>query len=220
MTNQALIQSRINHGYSIASSKLGAQFNLYRPISTGPVIDPINLIDIVYAGFDIDPRFSHKAPAVQGEMHSYALLDLTNIQPADYLTDGCRTYFVANIEPLRPALCVLTNRVVSIYRPSSTPTSSAYYGGNVTGLGDPQITEWPASMILGPKGEVNPSGLPADPRAPWYAVMLPAYTDDSGVTTIFKTGDVMVDELNRRFTVSATELTPAGWRITCAYAGS
>ena len=187
MSFQDLIQTHVNKGYNIAAQKLGASFALYRPLSTGPVIAPITLNQTVNFAFDIDAAFSHKAPNAYGHPTYYALLDLTTIQEGDYLTDETGdTFYVALMEPLRPALCVRCNRTLTVYRPTDPTPGPSYYGGNVTSLGTAVVNQWPCSLIIGPKGERTESGLPADVRAPWHSILLPEYP---GVT--IRTGDIL-----------------------------
>jgi hypothetical protein len=214
---QSAIDAHINKGFAIAANKLGASFALYRPRSAGPILNPINMLDVVNLGFDTDARFGFKGPSIYNKPVVYGLVDRTELQIGDYLTDGGdTTFFIANIEPLRPAMLVRCNRIVSIFQPlSATAIGPQFYGGNVGGTGAPQLTSWPASILIGPKGEQNTAGLPADPRAPWYAVLLPITPNIT-----LRTGDVLIDDLNRRYTMSAVELSVLGWRCTCSYGGT
>jgi len=214
MVTQATIQRHIDKGYGIAAGKLGSPVSIYRPKSPDTPISSANFVATLNSGFDIDPRFNHKQPGGYAHPIYFALADLTDLREYDYLNTPTHTYFVGAVEPLRPALVIQCNRVASVYRPATATPGPAYYGGNVTGLGNPVLRNFPCSILLGAKGERNESGLPADPRSPWHAVLLPRYAD-----VIVKTGDLLIDDLDRRYTLSACELY-LGWRLSAAYSGT
>jgi hypothetical protein len=64
-------------------------------------------------------------------------------------------------------------------------------------------------MIEGTKGEKGDALLPGDIRLPWWKVIIPYVP---GV--LIKSMDILYDQFNQRFTVSSTELTELGWRLT------
>lgn len=208
MANVVTIQQKINKGYNIAAKHLGTKFGHFRPQNTGPVLENINLVQEVFLAPDKDSEFGFGQPIGFKADTYFALLDLTLVQIGDYLWDfGNYTFYVVNIEPLKPALLVRCSNTITVYRPAS----SNGYGGD-TG---PQtlLTGWPCSVQPGAKGERNVSMLPESVRAPWTTIHLPFFPG-----TIIRYGDIIVDELGRRFAVSLNEVSAIGYELTCSYA--
>lgn len=213
MVDQAYIQSKINFGYGKAATYLGASYQQYRPTSPTNPIAPNALVGSIMADFDINPGFTYKAPTTYGKAIYYGLFDGTNAQIGDYLI-GPRTFFIANMEPERPPMCVWCNRTAGFFRPRASPVGPGYYSGDRRGGGEQQLLAgWPISELQGIRGEKGPSNLPGDTRMPWGIVLLPAI---SGVT--LEANDRMNDDIGRWWTVSSVELTAMGWRLTAILA--
>lgn len=204
MANVTTIQRKINHGYRIAARHLGNLYAHYRPTSTGPVIVNFNMIDQLMLAFDRDAAFSFEKPQDYAGDSFYGLIDCTTLQIGDYLYDfDNRTFFVANFEPLKPAMLVKCNRTVTLKQPASNNGYGASTGPTLL------LDSWPASIIPGTKGERNVAQLPESVRAPWYIMHLPYFPG-----AIINYGDVILDDLSRRFVVSANQLSPMGWHLT------
>ena len=75
------------------------------------------------------------------------------------------------------------------------------------------MTQWPALIDIGTKGEKGDTNLPGDVRLGWYRVLLP---NCPGST--IEAFDVINDNLDRRYKVSSVELTELGWRLTAMLA--
>jgi hypothetical protein len=206
------IQAKINRGYGIAARYLGAPFKQYRP--TDPMNPLGNLLGTVMADFDIDPAFSHKAPSKYGNPIYYGLFDATSVVPGDYLVGTDSTFAVVGMEPNKPPICISCNRTVDFIRPQPAPIGPDFYGGDQRGGGEvPLMSGWPASELQGIRGEKGPNPLPGDTRMPWTAILVPAF---AGVT--LEASDRMSDDIGRFWTLSSTELTNLGWRITAILA--
>jgi hypothetical protein len=110
-----------------------------------------------------------------------------------------------------PILVVECNRTVNITRPQVQTAYGAVsdYEGTTAANETPLMSGWPASVLQGTKGEKGGVALPGDVRDAWCAVLLP---EAPGV--ILRAGDLIADELGRRYIVSSAELTDLGWRIT------
>jgi hypothetical protein len=65
-------------------------------------------------------------------------------------------------------------------------------------------------VLQGTKGEKGGVALPGDVRDAWWAILLPFVP---GV--VLRSGDLISDDLSRRYIISSAELTDLGWRITC-----
>lgn len=221
MTTQTAVQGHVNKGLGIAAKNLGATYNLYRPRTTNTVIANINLIDQISLAYDVDPAFSMIKANTYAHPVYYALVDLTELKIGDYLveyqpsTDGCRTFYLANMEPLRAGLIIQCNRTATVYRPTPNAVGNGYYSGNDDGYGTALLTNWPCSILLGPKGEKNEAELPGDPRSPWYSVLLPPHE-----MVQINTADLLIDDLGRRYIMSAIEVTVLGIRATVQYSGT
>lgn len=212
MVDQSYIQSKINFGYGKAASFLGAPYKQYRPIDP---LDPLgNLLSTIMADFDIAPTFAHKAPSQYGKPLYYGLYDGTNVSIGDYLVEatGNNTFFVANMEPNKPPLCVSCNRVLTISRKQLQAVGPNYYGGE-SGNSVPLMSGWPGSELQGVRGEKGPANLPGDTRLPWANFLMPAF---SGLT--IEMADQITDDLGRTYTISSAELTELGWRFTAILA--
>lgn len=204
MANVSTIQRKINKGYHIAAKHLGNLYAHYRPRSTGPALVNINMMDTLMMAFDPNPNFSFEKPQGFDDDTFFSLLDLTDVQIGDYLSDlNNRTFYVANIEPLKPAMLVRCNRTISIVQPASNNGYGASTGPTLL------LDTWPASIIPGTKGEQNVARLPESVRAPWYIVHLPFFAN-----TIINYGDVILDDMNRRLVVSSNQLSGMGWHLT------
>lgn len=218
--NQAQIQAKVNHGYAMAALRLGALFTQYRPADPlAPLATPLGTM---LADFDIDPKFSYRAPSKYGNPLYYGLFDGTNVLVGDYLTTaqfsgdfstdfsaGTRTFFVAGYEPNKPMLCVSCNAIISVLEPNDgVPTATSYLGEQNTTY-TPLLAGWPASVLDKYRGSKGVVDLPGDVRLPWVEVLLPAYP---GIT--IEMADRITDDRGRVYTVSSTEITDLGWRMT------
>lgn len=208
------IQGKVWKGYAKAALRLGSQYTQYRASSPFNPIVPQNLVSLLVAAFDDKPNYQFKVPNLYGHPEEYALLDGSLVQVGDYLTNGTSTLFVADLEPLMPIVCMTCNVVLDVLRPASNSGFGAQpYGGDDLASEVPILTQWPAWLMNGTKGEKGDSGLVGDVRAAWYQILLPSFP---GAT--INPYDVINDGLGRRYKVSATELTSFGWRLTAMYA--
>ena len=212
----ATIQAKVYGGYAKAAARVGLTFGLYRPtnaISPAPLASA-NLITSLPAWFTAaEPKGVKPMPYAKPLW--WATLDGTQTQVGDYLV-GESTYFIASQQPLLPIQAVKCNRTVSISRAlGGTSVGAMGYNADTSASETPLMTSWPASVLAGTKGEANQVGLPGDVRQPWWAVLLPAWT---GIILI--PGDIMNDDIGRRYVISLAELTDMGWRITAQQAST
>lgn len=211
----ALIQAKINFGYSKVAQYLGVECNWYRPTPT-TFIDPTTLQGTLLSTFDPKPNFGFAVPSTFAHPQWYVGADRTNLLAGDYLVDPSgNTYFINILEPLTPTGAILCNAVVQIYRPGTDQTfGNGYYGGNPSGTGTPLIANCPCSILQGTKGEADKSGVIAEGRQPWVSIVLPI----TGV--ILEVADILIDNQGRRYELSSIETTTIGVRITADFAGA
>lgn len=204
----AKIQQKVYRGYAISATKIGTAFNQYRPVTP---VDPFAAgpIATLLASFNAqDMKYSKPNPYAKPLW--YALVDGTQTAVGDYLVSNHQTFFIAAMQPLLPILAVECNRTINLLRPQQlTGTGTVGYGGDTVANETVLMTGWPASVLQGTKGEKGETDLPGDVRNPWWAVLLPY---SAGIT--LRTGDVIADDLNRRYIISSAELTDLGWRLT------
>lgn len=210
----AKLQDKVYAGYAKAAKRIGYQADQYRPSSASNPISSGNKLRSIYASFNAEDM-SYNKPNKYGHPTWYGLVDGSLTQNGDYLTnaqDG--TYFIAAQQTALPILMVQCNRVIDIKRPQIQANVGAIaYGGATASTESPLMTQWPASVLQGTKGEKADSVLPGDTRSPWFSVLLPFF---AGV--IVRSGDIIHDDLARRFVISSVEVTDLGYRMTAQQA--
>lgn len=213
----ATIQAKVYAGYAKAAARVGLPFDIYRP--TAPItpapLDAGNKLATLPAWFTAqEPKGAR--PNTYGKSVWWGQFDGSQTKVGDYLVGAPGTFFVASRQPLLPIQAVQCNRVVSIARASGSSAVGALgYNADTPSSETPLMTNWPASMLAGTKGEANEVGLPGDVRQPWWQVLMPAWP---GV--VFMPGDILTDDLGRRCILSLCELTDMGWRITAQQAST
>jgi hypothetical protein len=208
--NGATIQQRIYYGYAKAAQYIGTAFAQYRPSSANNPVTGTPLNAALPASFNAqDMKYSK--PNGYAKPCWYCLADGTQLQVFDYLVSAGKTYFVAAMQPLLPILAVECNRTVNVTRPQVQTAVGGItdYEGTTATNETPLMAGWPASILQGSKGEKGEIVLPGDVRNAWWVVLFPS---TPGVT--LRAGDLIRDELNRRYIISSAELTDLGWRIT------
>lgn len=212
--NEARLQQVLGKGYAIAAERVGGTFELYRPSAADSVIVPINMIAASFkagianygGGFKFDKPDTHK------DHYNNGLLDTRIAQKFDYLVADRGTWFVAQLEPIKPCLLVRCDRIISVLRPGSGVPCGAVgladYGGTTASSEVALMEGWPAALFdTGGKAR-GLAGLPVDVGAPSVEIMLPSW---DGV--LVRPSDFVTDDLGRRYTIKGAELTTFGWKI-------
>lgn len=208
--NQDRLQALIYRGFGKAALRLGSLCTLYRPSSASNPIASGNIVTTVMAAFDTNPAFTFKAPSLYAKPTWYGLFDATLAQRGDYITTADeQTFFIASLEKTHPPLCIACNNVATFKRPDPHPPGPGYYGGDVRVQEDSVMAAFPVSCLQGTKGERGDVKLPGDVRSPWVVVLAPHIA-----SIMLSSSDRMFDDQGRTFTLSSTELTDLGWRIT------
>ncbi|WP_020472370.1 hypothetical protein [Zavarzinella formosa] len=209
MTNQALIQSKVWRGYAQAARRLGTMFDIRRPDDTG---FPGSVLFSRFVSLNAEDM-KYGKPNKYGKPTWYALVDGNGLLAGDYLVGPQGTFFIAALQPLLPILVVECNRTVTLSRVQTDNTVGAQgYSGMTSENETPFASGVPCSILQGTKGEKNDAGLPADTRLPWWTILMPA----SAGPVVY--GDLIADDLGRRYVVSSPELTDLGYRITASMA--
>ncbi|MEA2756612.1 MAG: hypothetical protein QOJ54_2901 [Aliidongia sp.] len=204
----ATLQRRIYAGYARAAVQIGLPYQLFRATGAqGPMAGP-PLATLPAAFSPADYAFGQ--PQNYGKATWEALFDGTQAQVGDVLV-GPKTYFVVGLQALLPILAVEAPHIVDVRRPfrETGVGFQAAYGGTTPAQESVIMSQWPASILQGTRGENTMANLPDDLKAPWWGLLMPACP---GVEIV--TSDVIEDELGRRFAVASAEITPMGWRMT------
>ncbi|PXX42218.1 hypothetical protein [Aquitalea magnusonii] len=204
----ATLQAKIYTGYGQAAKRIGFPCQIYRPSS--PLM-PLQAaaIKTIPASFS-DNGFRYSKPNEYGDPTWMGLFDGNQTQPGDILVGVQGTFFIAAMQKTLPIYCIQAERLVSVLRVSmDSGVGQVGYGGDTTGTEQVLMSDWPASVLQGTKGEQNDAKLPGDVRTPWWAILMPAWP---GI--VLRTSDIITDDIGRRYTVSSAELTDMGWRIT------
>lgn len=214
------IQKRIWTGYARSAAVLGSPCQFYRPSAgTTPAIwtDPSthklnNLLFTRNVSLNAEDM-KYGRPNKYGKPTWYALVDGCSLQPGDYFTGPQGAFFIAALQSLLPILAVECNRAITLYR---VPPQTAVGAGGYSGMQNETayVSGVPCSILQGAKGEKNDANLPADVRTPWWAILMPA-----AVGNILY-GDLIVDDLGKRYIVSSAELTDLGYRLTAVQANT
>lgn len=204
------IQARVYAGYAKAAKVIGLPFSMYRPTAANAPLS--NLVGTLKAAMDSTPNYKFKKPNEYGDATWYALIDDATAQAGDYLVNASGTYFIAGKQFLLPVIVVECNRSLKITRQQAqTGVGAVGYGGNVPSqevdvLGVANAF-WPASILLGGKSQQGVD-LPAGVKNVGWRILLPP-----SVPITIKAGDIVTDDLGRRYAIDGAELTDLGWRI-------
>jgi hypothetical protein len=207
------LQDRHYYALGAAARRVGDTTDAYRPTSPFDPLHKSNRYLRLNASFlPKDGSVGHATGYGMAEWQG--MFDASYTKPGDYLVQGNRTFFIAAQQPLLPVLCVQTNRVLSIARPSvQSSTAANPYGGYTAANNLLLIQGWPGS-VLAVNGRGEPAaGLPTDQIVPFLAILIPAPP-----TVWLSSGDMMSDDIGRSAVITASELTALGWRLTAKLA--
>lgn len=201
------LQAKLYKGYGKAAKYIGFDYQQFRATSAN---NPLLTTALQTLPASFTTNFNYSAPNKYGQATWLGLFDATLCAPGDILVGEGGTFFIAAMQSTLPIYCVQTNRTVSILRVSMDAGPGLIgYGGDVPATEVPLMQGWPASVLQGTKGEANPAQLPGDVRTPWWAILMPAWP---GI--VFRTSDIVRDDLGRKYVISSAELSDMGWRMT------
>jgi hypothetical protein len=207
----ATINQKIYSGRAKAALRLGFDYQVYRPLIVATPLN--NLVTTLKAAFNSGDN-TYKRPNLPGEAIWFGDFDANQTLAGDYLINNARnsTYFIAGQQSLLPIICVVCNQSVKVTRKNAqTSVGTLEYGGRTPAnesviLGSTAL--WPCSILFGGQRKTNPVNLPQGVSEAGWRVMLPP-----SVPVTLLAGDIITDNLNRRFTIEGAEITDLGWRI-------
>lgn len=204
------LQAKVYAGYAAAAQRVGQSFGQYRPAAGTSALAAGNQIGTLLAAFDPGP-FNFAKAQDYGKATWNCLADGRVLQPGDYLSAASGTYFIAGMRPLLPIQAVLCNRTVTVWRPQQQIGIGALgYGGSTETNQTAIATGFPASVLAAAKTGHAPTNLPGDVADGWYTLLLPSLP--GGVQILAH--DIVTDDLNNRYVLSAVELSDLGWRCS------
>lgn len=211
----ARLQAVLDKGYKVAASRIGPVFTLYRPASATSVIEAGNIVTTMNASMaNYGHQFAYGRAENYDDTYYHGLMDRAQAQLFDYLVGEQGTYFIAAMEPIKPPLCVRCDRTVTIKRAGGSGANCegvglGSYGGTTAASEEAIMTGWPCSMQLRGGGAKGLANLPITTGAPSAEIKMPAV---DGV--LIESGDIVVDDLTRRYVVKSAELSALGWQLT------
>lgn len=182
--------------------------NVCRPAGGDPLA---NVVTSILAAFNAkNPNYTK--PNLYNDAVWYGDFDGRVTLPGDYLvrqSDGA-IWFIAAQEQLLPIVLVSCNRSLQILRePLSSAVGVQPYGG-LTALTDvlpAAPAMWPCSILIGGRVQMG-EGLPTDVKQGGWKILLPPT-----LPIVVDAGDILVDDLSRKYAVETAEQSDLGWRI-------
>jgi hypothetical protein len=209
------LADRLAYGAGCAARRVGFLHDAYRP--DGPVapLDLVRRFLRLCVAFVL-PGGSVAAPSGFAAPFRQAWADWSYLQAGDYLAGPEGTVFVAAIEPPKPMLVVMTNSVVRLARPAAPVLDGLNpYGAVLPGTQTMLLTGFPASLLVGGVGDRAKAGLPDDTKLPGFTALLPAVRNVQP-----HVADILMNERDERFVVSAVEQVAGAWRLSLMQAVS
>ncbi len=203
------LADRLAYGAGCAARRVGFLHDAYRPDGGEAPTDPAKRFLRLAVAF-VSPSGGVGAPSLPDAPYRQAWADWSYLKPGDYLAgpEGC--VFVATIEPPRPMLVVMTNDVISVWRPRPSVVPGVNpYGAPLPETLQRLIADFPASLLVGGLGDRTRAGLPDDTRMPGFIAMLPAI---EGFKPRFS--DIVTNATKERFLVTAIECLASVWRLS------
>lgn len=208
----ATLQNRIYKGYGKAALRVGYLAELFRPNDATAPLAEANKVGMLHASFNAEDM-GYKKPIKYGDPTVFGLFDGSVTQPGDYLrTSQDGTFFIAAQQTALPILLIKCNAVADFIQPQKQSGVGALgYGGTTTDNQTPVMTNWPCAIHAASKGDRMDMVLPGDTKTPWFNIYVPAI-----LAVTLRAGDIVKDNLNRRYTISSAERSDLGWRINAA----
>lgn len=200
-------------GPAVAGQILGTPYNWLRPYCGNYEITPIS--GILSAWLTTDPKGQAVAAPQPGKAAWYAWFDPSQTQPGDYLVGDFGTFFINSQYLPAPIALTWCNSTINLYRPieNDAPGVQGYAGNaDVNGM---ILSSWPVSILQNNRREAGATNLPGDAKMGYFDILLPL-----SITGMPQQADI-IDEVGgqaRQFIVSASELSPIGWRVTAIQA--
>ena len=197
----ARYQALVAKGQAAVGNALGTPYVVFRPRGISKPTSDRHRHIVLNAIFAAEGSGT-RAPGY-GQALWQGSFDAQYTRAGDYLVGELDVFFIAQQWPGLPVQCVLTNRKVTIARP--TAAAQGDYSGFFASPGEPVIIDWPASILE--SGEHGTSGKPAETRLGSWQILLPMLPVAPHVA------DVITDDLGAIYVIGAAEESTLGWRL-------
>jgi hypothetical protein len=202
MMDGGKLQVLVAKGLSVAGRVLGAPYVVYRPEGASQPTSQRHRLIVLNAAFSAPGNGAPKAPSY-GQPLWQGYFDARYTQAGDYLVGESGIFFIAQQWLGLTPQCVLTNRHVTIVRP--TAAAQGNYSGFFASPGERVIIGWPASLLE--SGEHAGSAKPAETRLGNWQILLPILPAAPHVA------DVITDDLGATYVIGTAEESSLGWRL-------
>ena len=222
--NAAQINAKIYAGRGKVALRLGLDYGVFRPVTAA---DPMtNQVTTIKAAFNSGDN-SYKSPNMPGDAFWYGDFDARVTQPGDYLVHPANPLdikYIAAQQSLLPIICVDCNRKVRLSRAApqgaagtvgavgyngmcDAPAESSDVIGTNPASNGGVFVGWPCAILFGGKSQAA-IGLPGDVKNSGWRILLPP-----SVPVVLRAGDIVTDDLGKRYAIEGAELSDIGWRI-------
>ncbi len=203
------LADRLAYGAGCAARRAGFFHDAYRPASLQCPIDLANRFLRLAVAYVL-PGGSVGAPAGFAVPYRQALADWSYLQVGDYLVGPEGTVFVAAIEPPKPMLVVMTNAIVSLWRPAAPLLAGTNpYGAVLPETNRALLSEFPASLLVGGLSDRTRAGLPDDTKIPGFVCLVPSLAGFQP-----RVADIVGDGTGARYLVNAVETLSGVLRLS------
>ncbi len=203
--NLDILRNHIQRGNGAAARRLGAIHDVLRPRGAGQPLARANRVLRLHASFNAADD-TYRKPQGPGQAVWWGVFDSAYTLPGDYMVGPDATYFIAAQQDLLPPQCVRVNCVLTVTRPTGSPSVGALqYGGVQEYTSELLLAQWPASILVA--GSSGKSGLPAEAGAALWMVLLPR------LPVTLQSADLLHDQAGRAYLIEATEQSFLGWRL-------
>lgn len=207
------LADRLAYGAGCAARRIGFVHDVYRAIGAGNPLDISNRFMQISVALLL-PGGSASGPAALAQPFRQAVVDWSYLRTGDYLVGPEGILFVAQIEPPKPTLVILTNEIITIVRPGRPKKlGMSVYSGTPVDSEIQLIEKYPSSFLVGGMGNKINNGLPDDIKTPGFSVLLPIL---EGVKP--QVSDILVDQNGMRFITTSVEEISGVWRLSAVQA--
>lgn len=201
------LRDMISRGMGNAARVIGDDYDVFRAQRIADPLTSGNLIMRLPVILD-DGRVGYQR-ARGFERVLRATFDGIAVRPGDYLRGPRGVLFVAALPPMERAVCVLTNKVVDVLRPSGPGNAGLNgYGGVIEEALETVLSGWPVQMTV--TSAIGKGALPTDGGRSSLSVLFPL------TPVAIKASDLLQDGSGSRYVVRTCEASEMGWHLTVA----
>lgn len=226
----ARLHGLILRGHAKAARHIGLPHKVYRPTGRRRPIELLGQRADILATFSPRSDFEFKSPSTQKDTTFSIACNDPELQHADYIIGPTGTHFVSETGHLTAPVCVLCNHSLNLRRMEKNSKFGALPYHGQSSDEEVVIATLPGSLMLTSQGGRYESNLPGNPSAPECQILWPDLSkivgpDGMNVNEnpvnqgwkkdeyVIRTGDVVTDDIHRRWGITAAELTSFGWRL-------